>query len=360
MPTHRLYVSPNSGNIGVGTETPAHTLDVFGDINFTGSLLSNGVEFIGGGGDGSKWTETGSNISYVSGNVGIGTTDPTEKLEVNGNVSVRNSTYSTDQLSEIKFYHGTDNTRFSRIQSHLPGGNDAQLRFFTMNNNATDTLNMVMRDGSVGIGTTNPTSILHINTPSTSIGLRHTRNTVTLETFLSADVAYLGTFTNHSLGFYTNNLNRVRITDTGNVGIGTDIPTQRLHVDGDILATGDVTAFSDQRQKFNIQTIDDPLAKLDGIRGVYFNRLTDSNVPTPKRYVGVIAQEVEKVLPEVVYTNGEGGDGIKSVAYANMVGLLCEATKALKKELDDEKSAHQHTRRQVDELLERLSIMETK
>ena len=83
-------------------------------------------------------------------------------------------------------------------------------------------------------------------------------------------------------------------------------------------ATGNVTAFSDERLKTNVRTIDDAINKVSQMRGVYFDK-------DAKASVGVIAQEIEKVLPEVVYNDHE----YKSVAYGNIVGVLIEAIKEL-------------------------------
>jgi hypothetical protein len=80
--------------------------------------------------------------------------------------------------------------------------------------------------------------------------------------------------------------------------------------------------FSDQRKKMNIEVIPNALAKVLQLRGVTFEKLDDGD----RRHSGIIAQEVEKVLPEVVYT---AEDGMKSVAYGNMIGLLIEAIKEL-------------------------------
>ena len=85
----------------------------------------------------------------------------------------------------------------------------------------------------------------------------------------------------------------------------------------------EVTAFSDERLKTDIKTIDNALSKVCDMRGVYFNR--DGAAKT-----GVIAQEVQKILPEVVHDKQE----YLSVAYGNMVGVLIEAIKELKKEVE--------------------------
>jgi len=95
----------------------------------------------------------------------------------------------------------------------------------------------------------------------------------------------------------------------------------------------DVTAFSDKRLKENIETIPDALDKVCQIRGVTFDRIDADG----ERQMGVIAQEVEKVVPEVVRED-KSEDKIKSVAYGNMVGLLIEAIKDLKNEVDELKN----------------------
>ena len=92
---------------------------------------------------------------------------------------------------------------------------------------------------------------------------------------------------------------------------------------GTITASGDITAFSDERLKSDIETIDNALDKVMNMRGV-------SYIKQAEKGIGVIAQEVEKVLPEVV-TDGE----YKSVAYGNIVGVLIEAIKEQQKQIDE-------------------------
>jgi len=79
-------VSRSSGNVGIGLSNPSHKLDVSGDINFTGSLLQNGSAF-----QGSQWTESNSNIYYEA-NVAIGTSSVTSgaRLEVDGTLQLSN------------------------------------------------------------------------------------------------------------------------------------------------------------------------------------------------------------------------------------------------------------------------------
>ena len=107
----------------------------------------------------------------------------------------------------------------------------------------------------------------------------------------------------------------------GSVPVATPSP-------GDIVATNnvsgkDIIASSDRRTKNSIETIDSALDRVLRMRGVFFER----NAEPGERRVGVIAQEVEEILPEVVHTDA---DGMKSVSYGSMIGLLIEAIKELK------------------------------
>jgi hypothetical protein len=93
---------------------------------------------------------------------------------------------------------------------------------------------------------------------------------------------------------------------------------------GGFTVAGDVTAFSDARIKTDVQVIPDALSKVEALRGVTFVRTDTDDKYTNKRSTGVIAQEVQAVLPEAV----KEGETL-SVAYGNMVGLLIEAIKDL-------------------------------
>ena len=97
---------------------------------------------------------------------------------------------------------------------------------------------------------------------------------------------------------------------------------------GNWTAQGNVTAYSDERLKDNIEPIENAVHKLKAIQGVTYNR---NDIEGNPRQTGVVAQQVERVLPEVVMTND---DGIKTVAYGNMVGLLIEAIKEQQDEIE--------------------------
>ena len=106
----------------------------------------------------------------------------------------------------------------------------------------------------------------------------------------------------------------------GNVGIGTVTPSQVLHVSGNILASGTVTQNSDITLKENLEVIQDPIQKVKQINGYTFNMIDNQE----EKMVGLVAQEVEEILPELI---SEDNEGIKSLAYGNMVALLVECIK---------------------------------
>ena len=94
---------------------------------------------------------------------------------------------------------------------------------------------------------------------------------------------------------------------------------------GNIVADGNITAYSDERLKDNIKTLEDGLAKVNQLRGVSYNK-------DNKKSIGVIAQEVEKVLPEIVIT-GKTEDKFKSVDYGRLTAVLIEAVKEQQKQI---------------------------
>jgi hypothetical protein len=156
------------------------------------------------------------------------------------------------------------------------------------------------------------------------VGFRSNRNTDSSSAPLQAYSNDGGgaTMAFHRAGYYAINFG----LDSDNVirfG-GWSASANRLQMDmsGNLTMAGNVTAYSDIRLKENIEVITNALHKVKQIRGVTFTR--NDTEDKELRHAGVIAQEVELVLPEVVATDNSG---IKNVAYGNMVALLIEAVK---------------------------------
>lgn len=112
----------------------------------------------------------------------------------------------------------------------------------------------------------------------------------------------------------------VYVATTGNVGIGTTTTSYKLYVQGDIYATGDITAFSSEAIKTDIATITNALDTVESLRGVSYTRIDNQ-----QKKIGLIAQEVQRVLPEVVVNSN---DNI-GVNYQTLTALLIEAVKEL-------------------------------
>jgi hypothetical protein len=106
-----------------------------------------------------------------------------------------------------------------------------------------------------------------------------------------------------------------------------------MYVTGAIYSTGDIVAYSDVRKKTDIVTIDSAISKVKEMRGVFYTRIDDEE---KVRQVGVIAQEMNEVLPEAVtYASDIDEYGVK---YGNIVGVLIEAIKEQQKEIDELKA----------------------
>jgi hypothetical protein len=117
------------------------------------------------------------------------------------------------------------------------------------------------------------------------------------------------------------------------LGNSTTSSSYRVYVNGSLYAEGDIVAYSDARKKSEIVTIDSALEKVKQLRGVYYVRTDETE---KGRQTGVIAQEINEVLPEVVtYAADVDEYGVK---YGNIVGVLIEAIKEQQKEIEELKA----------------------
>lgn len=125
-------------------------------------------------------------------------------------------------------------------------------------------------------------------------------------------------------GFYRTAANSLGIASNG-ANIGT-LSSTGLNITGAIVATGDVTAFSDARLKENVQQIDTPFLIANKILGVFYTRKSDG-----QRRIGVIAQQLREVLPECV--NEDAETGMLSVNYGAITALLLACVQELHAEV---------------------------
>jgi hypothetical protein len=213
-------------------------------------------------------------------------------------------------------------------------GSDTKLRFYGSTNGWTgyttnDDHMVIDTSGNVGIGTASPSAKLHvignqyIYGPEESWG--GTGHILLYETTANTGQMRIGV--NRAYGFIdTHGSNQPLVFNSNygaSVGINERSPTERLHVNGNILASGNITAYSDKRIKSDITKIENALDKIEKLNG-YTYTVKD------ERYTGLIAQEVLPVLPEAVTGSEETQYGL---AYGNMMGLVVEAIKELREEI---------------------------
>jgi flagella basal body P-ring formation protein FlgA len=203
--------------------------------------------------------------------------------------------------------------------------------------NPTDVV-FVDADGEVGVGTTSPAASLHISsTNQASLRLDDQTNQWEI---------YVGVVAAGNLEFedVTNESTPMVIeAGTGNVGIGVEDPLDKLHIGGTSGEDGirfpdgtrQTTAFvgetlspSSRRWKTNIATLENSLDKVKQLRGVSYEWKKDGRAD-----IGLIAEEVGAVIPEVVKFEKNGQDA-SSVDYGHLVGLLIEAMKEQQKQID--------------------------
>ncbi|MAR50789.1 MAG: hypothetical protein CMD18_00015 [Flavobacteriales bacterium] len=291
-------VIDTAGNVGIGTTTPGDKLEVNGNINFTGTLKQNGVEFGGGKFEDSA---TAGDIYYNGGNIGIGTTSPGEKLEVNGKAKISSNVaigHTNSPITRLDIReNGGPRLRLENTSGgysaqngaiefcttyattgfiHQKGeqlrigttGSSGEIRFYTYNNtgypdqngntqtqsffnetytSGNDNPRMVIDEtGNVGIGTTSPNYKLSLGEGGSSFAIfEQVSSGNYFYGFKAADVNGWGLNFLTSTGDDSDSNIRMCIKrDTGNVGIGTTDPDTKLHLgSGAIKVTNSTSLF---------------------------------------------------------------------------------------------------------------------
>jgi hypothetical protein len=323
--------------VGIGTTSPGRTLDVNGIVR-AGKFEPNGTDVTGNG----MYLPTTDTVAFSTagvermriasnGNVGIGTTSPVSPFGVNyRTLDIRGTNGGTHH-----FGNSTDTGFISAdsFATSLGSVTSKPLNLFT-----DSSIKMsIAANGNVGIGTTLPTTPLQVNGTVTGGKFAPTANTVT------GNGMYLPA--GDTLAFSTAGAHRMRISSTGNVGIGTTAPATPLHVNGTIRytnrpAAGTITAIgfdangdlkassSSLRYKKDVTDYGKGLVDVMQLRPVQFNFLDENNLNA-----GFIAEEVDALgFTEFMHYNESGKP--EGVMYSNMVALLTKAIQELKTELD--------------------------
>ena len=353
--TERMRLN-DSGNLGIGTSAPVSNanratlalqgawggqLDImvgstvhaqFGTDNFNSGQScriqsQDGIVFRAGGNVERMRIDT-------NGYVGIGTSNPAAyggRLTVGdpGNAFSNNVLLLTRYATATLVADGVTAANGAVLDVSWASGGQGPLRFsFT----GTERMRLTSA-GNLGIGTSSPSQklevngITYINTASAIWEILQLNNTTSGSAAfarmssaaggnvdIGADATTASTLLLRTAGF-----ERARISAAGGFSVGTTTDAGS----GNILASGNVTAYSDIRVKDNVEQIAGALDRIQRIRGVTYTR-TDLE-DTERRYAGVIAQEIEAVLPEAIFDSGE----LKAVDYNATIGLLIEAIKEL-------------------------------
>jgi len=316
-------------NINIGSGASARTIQVgneasttvyldakavrltssLGPVNITGAAASSfrttsgDLSLYAAGATGNVLIQAGSSAGIIvnsSGNVGIGTGTPVNKLDVNGDARIRGRTFFGNNDPG----GGTGDTAY--MEYIVNGTGETTCLKIVCENDPADNI-ALMTAGGVGIGTTVPRSKLDV-TGGVIIG-----------------ASYAGVQNGFANGLLVE----------GAVGVGTgDVGTYKLNVNGNVQAFS-YNATSDVRLKTNIQPLTDSLELVNQLNGVSF---TWKNDTTNKLVLGLIAQEVEKVLPDIVNTattDNEDGYKQKSIHYDGLFPHLIESIKTLTQENKD-------------------------
>jgi hypothetical protein len=401
-----VFVEGSSGNVGIGTTSPFSKLDVrSGNISLaTGGSINAyystqitarpilgtdqytpGTDFTWiqsadtGSGDGVQIRNAnGGAISTFlhSGNVGIGTTSPSATLDI---------VPSSGVALELGRIGGSPSIKSSDTSGYLimdSNGTAAAINWYV-----SDNIVLANGGGNVGIGSsTNPISLFEVQGGFTSVGAvvsLSTKETSVVDTHVLGRINFSaplessgsdsrlagasiwaeadGTFTSSAnpteLVFGTattsNAIERMRIASNGYVGIGTTTPGYWLDVNGDGRFISSVTASafyysSDERLKENAIVINDSLERIRQLEGINFN-WKETGEPA----MGLIAQDVEKVFPEIVSVDNE--TGMKTVAYGNLVAPLIESTKTLADQNDRQDEELENLKKELELLKKEIA-----
>jgi hypothetical protein len=302
-------------------------LSVDGDSTFTGGIDVDGHTELDNIRVSGVSTFVG-NASF-SNDVGIGDNDPAEKLTVNGTILTTNAVFTSDVdvpylIAGTSSYTGANTNWGTHGFQHRLKSNSGGTPRATIEDGNGNEVFSVLNGGNIGIGTDAPGSRLHVfsSEPEVILAERSSNSNVAIQYTNTEGSMYAG-LTSNAESWAVDNDNNLGaapmfcvLRSNGNVGINSSIPGEALDVNGNVKAV-DFNSTSDIKLKDKVRKISKPLSKLDKIRGVSFEWKE-----TKQKSMGVVAQEVEKVLPDLVR-----GDETKTVNYNGLIGLLIECVK---------------------------------
>ena len=284
-----------ASNDGGTSESTKMSLDTSGNLTLSGSVSSGNITADTGGT--SIITADGNNSSGDDG-----------RLILKGHTSAFSRAY-------VNFNNGVTSGGKSWFLGQIRGSNSFVLSDqddFTAGGNAF----VVDSNRRVGIGTSSPSaSRLHVQSPD---GSNSTESLVTLQNLETTNGQCNGLFVNAGQG---------SSDDSFRVQTRPGVEALRVKGDGAVSTAQTISQGSDIKLKENIKDLEKPLEKVNQLRGVSYNRIDLEN----KFQYGLIAQEVEKVIPELVTEE----DGTKMLYYTSIIPFLVESIKELSQKVEE-------------------------
>jgi hypothetical protein len=252
----------------------------------------------------------------ASGNVGIGTSSPNEKLMVAGAIrATSNAANWAASDGAVIDYNAGD----MRIVAARSGSNSSNITFTTFNAGANAERARINASGNFGVGTTTPgTSYSELVNFTATATNQPSLTLLNTNASFANDALQVRTANSSANGNSWNMITGWSSTTTLNF---------LVRGNGNVLnSNNSYGSLSDQRLKENIVDATPKLEKLNQVRIVNFNIIGDE-----QKQLGVVAQELEQIFPGMIE---EGSDGMKGVKYSVFVPMLIKAIQELKAEVD--------------------------
>jgi len=306
-------------NANLGTLTLGDSDDT---VSIPGNLTVSGTT-----------TTVNSNTVNIGDNIIVLNSDETGTPSQNGGIEIERGT-STN--STLLWDEGNDywvaGLAGSEVQIALVNGTYSGLRAQSTTKGDVGLGNVENTALSTWAGTSNITTLGTISTGTW-------QGTAIADAYLSSNTAHLSeTQTFSGAKTFSAAVNITNSTASTSKTTGALKVTGGVGISGALNVGGDVVAYasSDERLKDNIELISNPIEKVQSLKGVTWNWNENADeLQQSLPNVGVIAQDVEKVLPQLVH---DRDNGFKGVDYAKLTGLLIEAIKEQQKQIDELKS----------------------